>query len=794
MQDDVRGQDSSMADAQGTMKGHRTAESTQKVYRYKVLRLVNMMKRKAKEGKKEAYRDLLDEGGNVRLPLTWTCVKETFEHLMTSKSMSRGRKRKRKAGEEEGNSSESSDSAAGGAGQAQAGGDAPAANQKLLSIGSVQGYKSALKHYYMERNVSFTAVGVEETGKTLDQNLDDMIQKHAESIGGARAEQVRAQEGNSVLQVKGYVAICKEMIAWRPKEKNREHGATGLFGYAAATFLWNCCCRSETLDELHMEHFDWRNDSLVLTIVKSKNDDAGNSVDMISQQVRHVFAAPHQPHTCPILALALYTIAQPRGYGNSTKFFPGNDQKQRFSKVLQRVLSCMDGGDSKDFGAQSFRKGSVAHLLSIPGGPSEPSVLIRGSWKVGNSRDGYITEAGSNDQYCGRILAGNDVMSDSFDNLPPHFSEKGLEKVRGVGLHKFVHGYESFPDSFKRCVPVFLANIVYHIDTLQEWFGTDHILWGAPMFGLQGTRTMEYLRSLRAEIVAGSMRCEDCGMKSTGIPPYYHVLAENRRFRKEIVEVQNQLHYALNQLPDKILDQVAEKIKGRANEHLPLDDLESLKADVRESIKIAMRGHDTCDSNSNRRVEDNIASTVGDPGGHDSQSSMQGDVFVWDDGQVHMVPQDYKFAQKVDCKNVWQRWHVGEHLVENGVRKSIGPLKQLKPSDLGNRNMRKNVSKARKVMEKLEKMAREGGELEEGQEVTIDNYQSCFDVAYKKIVEDIYGPDAWEESRCKKKYQDLSYITVYKYIRKISGEAESGDESAQEDPEEAHDRTSAGGE
>ena len=122
----------------------------------------------------------------------------------------------------------------------------------------------------------------------------------------------------------------------------REIGSTGLFGFAGTTIMWNCCCRSETLDILHLEHFDWENDCLKLTILKTKMDQGGVDADIFSPRTRHIFAAPNKPMSCPILAIALYAFSQSRMRTCHTKFFLGNDQKQRFGQVLRRVLSTED--------------------------------------------------------------------------------------------------------------------------------------------------------------------------------------------------------------------------------------------------------------------------------------------------------------------------------------------------------------------------------------------------------------------------------------------------------------------
>eukprot|EP00960_Hanusia_phi_P054896 762808-Hanusia_phi.AAC.3 len=52
--------------------------------------------------------------------------------------------------------------------------DVSSVEHRVLSIRSEQGYISALKSYYAKIDDELTAASVEETGKTLDQNLEEI--------------------------------------------------------------------------------------------------------------------------------------------------------------------------------------------------------------------------------------------------------------------------------------------------------------------------------------------------------------------------------------------------------------------------------------------------------------------------------------------------------------------------------------------------------------------------------------------------------------------------------------------
>ena len=74
-----------------------------------------------------------------------------------------------------------------------------------------------------------------------------------------------------------------------------------------------------------------------------------------------------------------------------------------------------------------IRKGSATHATSgttVP--PPLTSVFLRGEWSMGVMQDIYWKFCQIGDQCLGRVIAGLDPNSSTFDTLPPHFI-KGLE-------------------------------------------------------------------------------------------------------------------------------------------------------------------------------------------------------------------------------------------------------------------------------------------------------------------------------------------------------------------------------
>ena len=58
---------------------------------------------------------------------------------------------------------------------------------------------------------------------------------------------------------------------------------------------------------VHVLHISWDADCLVFCFIKSKGDQMGWNRD----QEWHVYANPHNPKICPVLALVCYIFANP---------------------------------------------------------------------------------------------------------------------------------------------------------------------------------------------------------------------------------------------------------------------------------------------------------------------------------------------------------------------------------------------------------------------------------------------------------------------------------------------------
>ena len=179
--------------------------------------------------------------------------------------------------------------------------------------------------------------------------------------------------------------------------------------------------------------------------VKSKGDQTGRNSD----QEWHVYANPHNPEICAVLALACYIFSNPGifsaadveedevleveggGVGNQKKggqLFPGGNQYDRFMECLHRIVGKYPqvflglGISPGDLGSHSARKGASSHACSgSTVSPPMVSICLCAMWSMGHIKERYLQYEKAGDQYLGRVVCGLDVNTVDFAVSPPFF-------------------------------------------------------------------------------------------------------------------------------------------------------------------------------------------------------------------------------------------------------------------------------------------------------------------------------------------------------------------------------------
>ena len=209
---------------------------------------------------------------------------------------------------------------------------------KMMSLGnaSYEQAQSALKHLF---RMSKYAMLVE---------YFDSLKQFTKGIRQHVADK-KALEGDVSISGKKkmgfdvYKKICELFM--------NEEGEEFIFAHAFLTLEWNLMARSENVVHAHILHVSWDVNCLVFCFIKSKGDQMGRNHD----QEWHVYANPHNPKICPVLALACYIFANPGIFCVSTDeeedqpedeykgehkghLFPGGNQYDCFMDHLHRII------------------------------------------------------------------------------------------------------------------------------------------------------------------------------------------------------------------------------------------------------------------------------------------------------------------------------------------------------------------------------------------------------------------------------------------------------------------------
>ncbi|EKX31739.1 hypothetical protein GUITHDRAFT_156499 [Guillardia theta CCMP2712] len=114
-------------------------------------------------------------------------------------------------------------------------------------------------------------------------------------------------------------------------------------------------------------------------------------------------------------------------------------------------------------------------------------------------------------------------------------------------------------------------------------------------------------------------------------------------------------------------------------------------------------------------------------------------------------------------------WNIGQDIIDDtGQVRRIRPFKYLGLAryrdDITDYNTRRNINKARVVMNEVERICRERGVLAQGEEIMPQNLMQCYRTGFREVVETVYGKDAWVDLGTRKRFCSYSYILYYKNL------------------------------
>jgi hypothetical protein len=117
---------------------------------------------------------------------------------------------------------------------------------------------------------------------------------------------------------------------------------------------------------LHLDHFQWQDDSIVVYFAHQKNNQQGKRTALH----HHLFCTPFKEYVCPVFAIDLWIASKKDIMMSGGPLFPGSNHQLWFNKLfwafltenadLVRACRC----DPELLGVHYFHKGSIAFMSS----------------------------------------------------------------------------------------------------------------------------------------------------------------------------------------------------------------------------------------------------------------------------------------------------------------------------------------------------------------------------------------------------------------------------------------------
>ncbi len=502
-----------------------------------------------------------------------------------------------------------------------------------------------------------------------------------------------------------------------------------IFALCFMTICWNLMSRSSNAFKIFYDHIEWSEDSLLIYFIQMKNDQFGDR----PRDPRHIYANPLMPEINPILILGLYWLTYPFDK-NNTQLFPGNNQYERFQKILGRVLEMESiaeelehrGIQKEDIGAHSLRKGAASFCASgSTACPSSTSVHLRAVWSSIGVQDTYLRYESAGDMFVGRTVSGLPIDQAEFSILPPFFSENS-DFVKDI----ITQCFPNMPSKLFNVCKFCLASVIYHESFLRETLPKNHPVLHHLLF-----RDRALLEKCKALVVC-TLPYETESIKATGIPPHVSILTHMKNMMDKIQESTDKQEGNMKKIIDGIILELEKRAIGAGT--VTRDGLkESLMSCLEEAGVMKV-------------VKQLNTPTINEELGDEVPQQYQ--VYSWGGG-LHLFPEDFEFPGG-SVLNIWEQWCCGN------PNMGYPPLRKLTPKSLSSINKKKRLCDLKFLMNRIEERAKALGIYHRHPTVkeAIEIFDKCSDC--------IALPEESVKKR-KRRYSQLAWITVSTLLRQM---------------------------
>ena len=332
-----------------------------------------------------------------------------------------------------------------------------------------------------------------------------------------------------------------------------------MFAHLFLILCWNTMVRNCNCDEIVFPNTIWVGDAFGVSVKKTKTNPDGSRD--VQKDCKHIYANKFMPEVCPILAMALYFLANPF-IGNSKsgnkQFFPGKNTHKTFNEDVTAALqdpvftARLDslGIPYKNVGAYSTRKGSTTYVCTgTTSGPPIISILLRAGWAIGKVLESYLRQSQAGDCFCGRVVCGLPVLHANFAALPPHFklTEEDTEWQNIQSVIDLAYPFrESWGKSFQPTTVFMLASLVHHQSWLHDKLPVNHVVRSK-------ANLWERLSSLHENLALDT----EGRIQVTGVPPHSVMFGNIKKLDEDIERVERKvddLSEAVVELPTKMIE------------------------------------------------------------------------------------------------------------------------------------------------------------------------------------------------------------------------------------------------
>ena len=505
--------------------------------------------------------------------------------------------------------------------------------------------QSALGDLYRRHGMTFPVA--------LSESIND-VKKGAQRMRAQEKVEGRApmEEGKAAIPGHLYLELAEALL------KSGED----VFCHTFAVCSWNLMCRVSNVADLRGAHLSMENDSLLISIVPHKADKEGERTDP-----KHCYANPSTPSVCVFTALSVYFSVYGAPTSAGQLIFEGGSQQDRFVDAIRRALDTHErlkaeleriNVTAEDIASHSFRKGARSYCQGgTTGGPSTPSILLRGGWALEGIDKKYVRYEAAGDQFIGRIVAMLNINSPDFAVLPPHFDVLDDEVMQITN--------SCFPNAHKSLEPVLvqcLATLTFHRNYLRRTLRETHPLFKSILFT---QRIVDKLSHRVAVSFAGDK------ISATGIPPHVFI-------QQQLVKVSD----IVDELPGRVRSAISAEFEQRAidsgsiTRNVLQDMLEGMMGRLAESLQLRHQPQAPV-----RQEDDRV----------------EAGIRTWNvNGQLRRVPVDFQIDTAVPSRTLFQLYCLGDR------NSGICPYRKLQSLDVVETKQKKRLSDVMALMRPIE--------------------------------------------------------------------------------------------